>query len=80
MRLTRLMRLTRTLAIKFRFAAATTWRGFRQATGDAAYESYLRSKARKSAGQPDNCSVPLSQRDFYLDSLRRKYSTINRCC
>jgi Selenoprotein, putative len=76
----RLTRLARTLAIKFRFAAVNFWRGFRQATGDAAYESYLRSKARKNAEQADNCSAPLSQRDFYLDSLRRKYSTINRCC
>lgn len=70
----------RRVLMQLRVATANLWHGFRQATGDAAYESYLRSKARKNAEQTDNYSAPLSQRDFYLDSLRRKYSTINRCC
>jgi uncharacterized short protein YbdD (DUF466 family) len=44
----------------------------RQVLGDAAYENYLRS-----AG----CSTPLMTREeFFLDSLRRRYSTISRCC
>ncbi len=70
----------RRVLMQLRVATANLWHGFRQATGDAAYDSYLRSKARKSVAQTENCSAPLSQRDFYLDSLRRKYSTINRCC
>ena len=69
----------RAISSKLKIAVASFWHGFRQATGDAAYESYLRSKARNHS---HDCAAtaPLSQRDFYLDSLRRKYSTINRCC
>ena len=51
------------------------WNWLRAVTGDAAYESYLRHARRSS---PE--AAVLSQREFYLDSLRRRYSTINRCC
>jgi Selenoprotein, putative len=75
-------KITQDLSSKIRSAAANLWHGFRQATGDAAYESYLRSKSRKNLLITENpvATPPLSQQDFYLDSLRRKYSTINRCC
>lgn len=51
------------------------WRGFREWCGDAAYESYLRSKA--SQGGP--CRT-LSEAEFYVDQLNRRYSRPNRCC
>lgn len=51
------------------------WRGFREWCGDAAYESYLRSNAR----QVGPCR-PLSQAEFYVEQLNRRYSRPNRCC
>ena len=51
------------------------WRGLREWCGDAAYESYLRSKAR----QAGTCRT-LSQAEFYVDLLNRRYSRPNRCC
>jgi uncharacterized short protein YbdD (DUF466 family) len=51
------------------------WVWLRQVSGDAAYENYLRS----AASHPDSGS-PLSRAEFYLDSLRRRYSTVSRCC
>lgn len=50
---------------------ATAWWWLRQVTGDAAYDNYLRHHLH---------SPTLSRTQFYRDSLRRKYSTINRCC
>ena len=41
--------------------------------GDRAYEIYLETTRRKGG-------TPLSAGDFYLDSVRRRYSTISRCC
>ena len=64
--------------------ARGAWIWLRQVTGDAAYENYLRSMRRAHAC--DSCvpapagSEPLSRADFYLDSLRRRYSTVSRCC
>jgi uncharacterized short protein YbdD (DUF466 family) len=51
------------------------WAWLRAVTGDAAYENYLRHRAGTS---PD--SAVLSPREFYLDVLRRRYNTVNRCC
>jgi uncharacterized short protein YbdD (DUF466 family) len=51
------------------------WVWLRQVSGDAAYENYLRS----AASHPDSGS-PLSRAEFYLDSVRRRYSTVSRCC
>lgn len=65
----------RQFASRARFTAIRIWWAVRQIFGDAAYEIYLRSAARTSGGEP-----PLSPRDFYLDSLRRRYSRISRCC
>ena len=45
----------------------------RQVLGDAAYENYLRSC--RGAAMP-----VMSREEFFLDSLRRRYSTISRCC
>ncbi len=53
------------------------WWALRQWSGDAAYENYLRSAARKApaAGPP-----LLSQAEFYRQGLERKYSQVSRCC
>ena len=51
------------------------WRGFREWCGDAAYESYLRSMSRHAG-----TSHALSQAEFYVDQLNRRYSRPNRCC
>jgi hypothetical protein len=70
------------------------WRWIRQVSGDAAYENYLRSTRRVAdAARVDSgidragcCSThatsaqPLTRREFYLDALRRRYSTVSRCC
>ena len=52
------------------------WAWLRQVSGDAAYENYLRHATRK--GHPGVESLTRGQ--FYLDSLRRRYSTVSRCC
>jgi uncharacterized short protein YbdD (DUF466 family) len=51
------------------------WAWLRQVSGDAAYENYLRCGQRVRGSR-----APLSRADFYLDSLRRRYSSISRCC
>ncbi len=45
------------------------WWFLREVSGDRAYEAYV------ERGQ-----ATLSAREFYLDSLRRRYERINRCC
>jgi uncharacterized short protein YbdD (DUF466 family) len=60
------------------------WAWIRQVTGDAAYENYLRSMRRAAAcdslASAQARSEPLSRADFYLDALRRRYSSVSRCC
>jgi hypothetical protein len=72
------------------------WRWIRQVSGDAAYENYLRSAQRAAQAemarvdartmQAGRCSTHatsaqlLSRSEFYLDALRRRYSTVSRCC
>lgn len=51
------------------------WRGLREWCGDAAYETYLRSKAH----QVGSCRT-LTQAEFYVDQLNRRYSRPSRCC
>ena len=50
---------------------ARAWRGLRQASGDSAYELYLE---RVGSG------ARLSREEFWLDTLRRRYSGPSRCC
>ena len=66
---------------------AAIWQGIREASGDAAYENYLRAAqrghTRSNPVSPPSCGqtrAPLSRREFYLESLRRRYSGISRCC
>jgi hypothetical protein len=51
------------------------WRGLREWCGDAAYETYLRSKGT----QLSSCRK-LSPAEFYVEQLNRRYSKPNRCC
>lgn len=57
------------------------WWWLRQWSGDAAYENYLASFAAHREAHPD-CphQQPMSQKQFWLDSLERRYSGISRCC
>jgi uncharacterized short protein YbdD (DUF466 family) len=50
------------------------WLGVRQWSGDAAYESYVACAAKSGT------KVPLSETEFYVEHLNRKYSRPNRCC
>ena len=51
------------------------WRGIREWCGDAAYERYAKSHAKRS-----HCAVLLSREEFYLQQLRKRYSNVSRCC
>jgi uncharacterized short protein YbdD (DUF466 family) len=51
------------------------WRGLREWCGDAAYESYLRSKSTRSGSHRT-----LTPAEFYVEQLNRRYSRPNRCC
>lgn len=51
------------------------WRGIREASGDDAYERYLKHHSREHSG-----SAPLSRRAYYDHYQQRKWSGINRCC
>ena len=51
------------------------WRGLREWCGDAAYESYLRSKLTQSGS-----GHTLTPAEFYVEQLNRRYSKPNRCC
>ncbi|MGA8673715.1 MAG: CstA-like transporter-associated (seleno)protein [Candidatus Acidiferrales bacterium] len=60
------------------------WAWIRQVSGDAAYENYLCSM-RRTAAYDSQASMQarselLSRADFYLDALRRRYSSVSRCC
>jgi uncharacterized short protein YbdD (DUF466 family) len=69
------------------------WSWIRQVSGDAAYENYLRSTRRvaemtcadartEQAGFSTHATSaqPLTREEFYLHALRRRYSTVSRCC
>ena len=57
--------------------ARCLWRGVRDWCGDSAYERYLSARQRRAA---PSCSPPLSQEQFYVEQLQRRYSRPNRCC
>ena len=52
-----------------------TWRLLRNATGDDAYEQYLKHVREK---HPDQ--TPLDRKAFFKDEQRRKWSGVRRCC
>ncbi len=49
------------------------WNYVRAVMGDQAYERYLEISRRHGV-------APLSAQEFYVDSVKRRYSTISRCC
>ena len=51
------------------------WRGLREWSGDAAYDSYLRACETKRCKH-----TPLTPVEFYVEQLNRRYSRLNRCC
>lgn len=57
------------------------WWWLRQVSGDAAYENYLASLARRGEGS-GGCGSEhaVSREEFYVESLRRRYSGVSRCC
>lgn len=52
---------------------ARAWNYVRAVMGDQAYERYVEVAKRRGA-------TPLSAADFYVDSVKRRYSTVSRCC
>ena len=55
--------------------AARIWRGIREWCGDAAYERYLKSHARRGCRE-----AALKRGDFYVEQLQKRYSRVSRCC
>jgi len=66
---------------RLRAVAGHGWSWLRQVSGDAAYDNYLRSIHRASLSTSEAAvAPPLSPADFYLDTVRRRYSSISLCC
>ena len=61
-------------------ALRNAWRWLRAVTGDSAYDNYLRHCAANESAFSAQTKKKMTRAEFYSDSLRRKYSTINRCC
>jgi len=78
------MRISRAVRGIWNMLRATSrqgWSWLRQVSGDAAYDNYLRSIHRASLSTSEAAvAPPLSPADFYLDTVRRRYSSISRCC
>jgi len=51
------------------------WRGLRSWSGDAAYDRYLRARARQGLA-----GTAIGREQFYLEQLERRYSRPSRCC
>jgi len=60
--------------IGLRAAIAKLWQGFREWSGDAAYERYASCAERGREGRV------LSREEFYVEQLQKKYSRVSRCC
>ena len=65
-------------------ALRAVWWWLRQIFGDAAYENYTRHVLNHpDCGQRGHTLCEqreFSEKEFYLDRLRRKHNTVNRCC
>lgn len=57
---------------------ARSWDWLRQVSGDAAYETYVRHSAQRAGSA--TLAKPLTRAEFYVDSVRRRYSKVSRCC
>ena len=67
--------MTTTASARIVGSLKRAWSWLRQVTGDAAYDNYLRHAVRNKEGRPS-----LSRAEFYQESLRRRYSSVSRCC
>jgi uncharacterized short protein YbdD (DUF466 family) len=63
---------------RMREALRSVWWMVRQITGDAAYENYL--AATQQARRSEGCERRMTEEEFYVDSIRRRYSRVSRCC
>ena len=63
---------------RMRETLRSAWWMVRQITGDAAYENYV--EAREQARHTHGSERKMTQEEFYVDSLRRRYSRVSRCC
>jgi uncharacterized short protein YbdD (DUF466 family) len=52
------------------------WRGVRDWCGDSAYERYLSDRQKHNS----LVGPVLTQGQFYVEQLNRRYSRPNRCC
>ena len=64
----------RTFVQRIKTGLQDLWLGLRQWSGDAAYDRYVECTIRHGAG------TPLSESEFYVEQLNRRYSRPNRCC
>ena len=53
----------------------TAWRFLRQATGDDAYDRYLRHTASAHPGQ-----APMTRSEYFRLRQEQKWNRISRCC
>lgn len=60
---------------QIRKLAARVWLGVREWCGDAAYERYLKTRAKHTCG-----AALLSREEFYVEQLQKRYSRVSRCC
>ncbi len=51
------------------------WHFLRQITGDSAYEDYI-----LSCDSSKNNSSIITERQFYMNRIYKKFSDIKRCC
>ena len=62
------------------------WWWLRQVSGDAAYENYLKWTSLRPSTRPESDTnaqaeaLLLSPEEFYVETLRRKYLGLSRCC
>ena len=81
------------VTVRFLHGMARSWWWLRQVSGDAAYDNYVRQVTLRLAARPadEHESVAgenrglgrvrlLSAKEFYLDTLSRRYSGVSRCC
>ena len=54
--------------------AGRFWSGVREWCGDTAYDRYIECAMRSGRANP------MSETQFYLEQLDRRYSRPNRCC
>lgn len=77
-------RQTGSVPSSLRSAFRAVWWWLRQVFGDAAYENYTQHVSNHpDSGQQGHtlCGQrEFSEKEFYLDRLRRKHNTVNRCC